>query len=212
MREQAEADAAIVLKRERNVRLRQGDAAKSLLAVPVFGGIGAQELASRRRVEEKFVHRHRRAGGQGRRLRYADLAGVDLDAPCVGFVARARRQGNTRHRCDAGQRFTAKTQRCDRLEVARRRELRRGVTGDCELKIRALDAAAVVGDANQLDAAAGERDVDLGRTRVDAVLEQLLQRGGRPLDHLSRSDLIDQVIGQRTNRRHQCASPCAQCA
>jgi hypothetical protein len=48
--------------------------------------------------------------------------------------------------------------------------------------------------------AAGERDVDFGRTRVDAVLEQLLQRGGRPLDHLPRSDLIDQVIGQRTNR------------
>jgi hypothetical protein len=52
LREQAEADTAIVLKRERNVRLRQGDAAKSLLAVPVFGGVGAQELASRRRVEE----------------------------------------------------------------------------------------------------------------------------------------------------------------
>ena len=36
------------------------------------------------------------------------------------------------------------------FEIARRRELRRCVTGDRELQILALDAAAVVGDANSL--------------------------------------------------------------
>jgi hypothetical protein len=39
--------------------------------------------------------------------------------------------------------------------------------------------------------------------RVERVLEQLLERRGRALDHLAGGDLIDQQIGQRADRAHQ---------
>ena len=61
---------------------------------------------------------------------------------------------------------------------------------------------AVVGDADALDAAAGEVDVDLRRAGVERVLQQLLQRRSRPLDDLAGGDLVDQVIGQRVDRAH----------
>ena len=57
--------------------------------------------------------------------------------------------------------------------------------------------AAVVGDAQPLDAAAREIDVDLRRARVEAVLQQLLQRRRRTLDDFAGGDLVDQQIGQR---------------
>ena len=166
LRKQSEADAAVVLECKGNVGLRQRDAAERFLAVAVLGGICAQELASRRGVEEQFVHRHRRSARQRCGLWHADFAGVDLDAPRVRLVARARGERYACDRSDAGQRFAAKSQRRDAFEITRRRELRRCVTGNRELQVLALDAPAVVGDANQLDAAAGERDVDFRRTGI----------------------------------------------
>ena len=77
-------------------------------------------------------------------------------------------------------------------------------------QILAPDAIPVVGDTNQLDPSAGEIDVDLPRAGVEAVLEDLLQRRGGPVDDFAGGDLVDQLIGQRTDRWHQRASPVAQ--
>ncbi len=74
---------------------------------------------------------------------------------------------------------------------------------DRELQLVALDARAVVGDADPPDAAAGEIDVDLRRAGVERVLEQLLERGRRALDDLAGRDLVDQQIGKRANLRHR---------
>ena len=71
-----------------------------------------------------------------------------------------------------------------------------------ERQLLALDAAAVVGDTDAADAAAGEIDVDLGRAGIERVLEQLLQCRGGPLDDLAGGDLVDQVIRERADRRH----------
>ena len=68
--------------------------------------------------------------------------------------------------------------------------------GDREREILALDAAAVVSHANELDAATGEFDIDRPRPGVEAVLQQLLQRRRRTLDHLAGGDLVDQLIGE----------------
>ena len=83
---------------------------------------------------------------------------------------------------------------------------------DRERQVLALDAGAVVGDADALDAAAGEVDVDLRRARVERVLEQLLQRRRRPLDDLAGGDLVDQQVGQRADRAASVSaeSPAAQ--
>ena len=79
-------------------------------------------------------------------------------------------------------------------------------------EILALDAGAVVGNADELDAAAGQIDVDRARAGVEAVLQQLLQRSRGPVDHLAGGNLVDQMIRKRADCRHQRTSPFAQCA
>ncbi len=71
-----------------------------------------------------------------------------------------------------------------------------------ERQLVAGDAGAVVGDTDAPDAAALEIHVDLGRARVERILEQLLERRGGALDDLARGDLIDEVVGQRLNPWH----------
>ncbi len=193
---------AVVLQREPDVRVRERQAAERLVAVTPFGAFGAQEFPSRRRVEVELLHRHRRACGNRRGRRHADIAAVDLDPPRVGGAGRARGEREARHRGDRRQRLAAKAQRGDRLEVVRGRELRGRVPLDREQQVLADDALAVVGDADAADAAALEVDVDLCGTRVERVLQQFLQRRRRAFDDLARGDLVDQVVGQRSDVRH----------
>ena len=195
--------AAVVLQREPDVRVRERQAAEGLVAMPPFGAFRAQEFPPRRRVEVEFLHRHRRARRDRRGRRRAHAAAVDFDPPRVRGARRARGEREARHRGDRRQRLAAKAQRRDRLEVVRGRELRRRVPLDREAQVLAADAVAVVGHADAPDAAALEVDVDLRRARVERVLEQFLQRRRRALDDLARGDLVDEVVGQRSNSRHE---------
>jgi hypothetical protein len=90
MRLQPVQPPAVVLQREPDVRVRERQAAERLVAVPPFGAFGAQEFPPRRRVEVELLHRHRRACGDLRGRRGADIAAVDLDPPRVGGAGRAR--------------------------------------------------------------------------------------------------------------------------
>ncbi len=73
---------------------------------------------------------------------------------------------------------------------------------DREQQVLAIDTRPIVGNADELDATSGKIDIDLCRTRIETVLEQLLERGGRTLDHLAGGDLIDKLIRKRTDRVH----------
>ena len=64
-----------------------------------------------------------------------------------------------------------------------------------ERQVLAAYAIAIIGDADQLDAAAGEVDVDLARSGIEAVLEDLFERRGGTVDHFAGGDLVDQLIG-----------------
>ena len=59
------------------------------------------------------------------------------------------------------------------------------------------DAAAVVADADQADAAFLEVDVDAARAGVERVLDQFLDDGRRPFDDFAGGDLVDQGFGKR---------------
>ena len=52
-------------------------------------------------------------------------------------------------------------------------------------------ACAVVLDLQHLDAPLLDRDCDLRGSRVEAVLQQLLQRAGRALHHFAGRDAVD---------------------
>ena len=66
-----------------------------------------------------------------------------------------------------------------------------------EREVRGRDAVAVVGDPDQRPAAVGDGHVDPRGARVERVLDQLLDRRGRALDHLAGRDPVD---GQRIER------------
>ena len=62
------------------------------------------------------------------------------------------------------------------LQVVERGDFTGGMTGQRQLEFVACDAAAVVGDSDELDATIGEFDVDRLRAGIEAVFQQFLQR------------------------------------
>ena len=88
-----------------------------------------------------------------------------------------------------------------------------------ERQLRGRDAAAVVAHAHQADAAVLDVDRDPSRAGIERVLDQLLDDGRRTLDHLARSDLVDERtfeypdghgLALRGNRRASLGQFCAR--
>jgi len=57
-------------------------------------------------------------------------------------------------------------------------------------------AKAVVAHADESDTTSFDVDFHASRARIEAVLDELLDDGGGPLDHLAGSDLVDELIGK----------------
>jgi hypothetical protein len=57
------------------------------------------------------------------------------------------------------------------------------------------DADAIVGNAQQLDAALFKPDLDCTGARIERVFEQFLEHRGGAFDHLAGGDLVDQGVG-----------------
>ena len=66
-----------------------------------------------------------------------------------------------------------------------------------------IHAGAVVGDLDPRQAALLQADGDAGGPGVYRILHQLLDRGGWALDHLARSDAVDQPLGQAPDGVHR---------
>jgi len=60
----------------------------------------------------------------------------------------------------------------------------------------ARNAAAVVFHHDQPDAARQKAHVDLQGSCVQGVVDQLAHHGGGALNHLTRGDLADQLVGE----------------
>ena len=114
----------------------------------------------------------------------------------------AAREREPRHRGDARQRFAAKAEARDALEIAERGDLARRVARERKRQFFARDPAAVVGDLDHAHAACSEVDGELARARVETVFEQLFQCGRRPVDDLTGRDLIDEKVGQYPDCGH----------
>ena len=65
------------------------------------------------------------------------------------------------------------------------------MTGEGQLEIHRRHAAPIVGDAHQAHATLLQLDAHTARTSIECILHQLLDDGGGTLDHLARSDLVD---------------------
>ncbi len=63
-------------------------------------------------------------------------------------------------------------------------------------RVGARHAGAVVGDRDQRRAAAQNFDAYQASARVERVLDQFLDRGGRPFDNFARRNLAGDLLGQ----------------
>jgi len=60
-----------------------------------------------------------------------------------------------------------------------------------EQRVTYSDSVAVVGDLDELEAAILDEEIDGGGGGVEAVLEELLDGGDRPLNDLAGGDPVD---------------------
>ncbi len=111
--------------------------------------------------------------------------GADLGVGRPGLALDPRDLGDRR------QGLAAEAQGPDAEQVVGVGELAGGVGPEGQRQVVALHAAAVVGDADEVLAAALDGQLDPRRAGVDGVLQQFLDHAGRSLDHLARGDLVD---------------------
>jgi len=192
-------DAAVVRELHGDIGACERDAAKHLVAVRELGGLGLQELAPRRSVVIKIGDVD--DGAMIERRRRHDAV-VGIDAPGVrgpGGKAGDRRACDCR---DRGERLATKAHRADVLEIVEACDLARRMAVERECEFVARDAAAVVGHPDAPHTPLFELYFDRAGAGIDGVLEQFLEHRGGPFDDLAGGDLVDQEVGERTDRGH----------
>ena len=115
-------------------------------------------------------------------------------------------QRDLRHRRDTGQRFTAKTERTDMLQVVDLRYFTGGMTLQGQLQFIAGDAAAIVSHANKLEPAIRQVNTYLGSSSVDTILDKFFNNGGGPLNDLARGNFRGD-IRRKLTYWHKVGSP-----
>ena len=164
-----------------------------------LGAFRLQELAPRRGVEEELADFHRGTGGMRCRAEALFLRAVDFDAPGGAFVRALGDDAEHGHGGGAGEGLAAKAEGGDAFEIVGALDLAGGVAGDGQAQLVLGDAAAVVAHRDALHAAAFDFDFHRTGTGVDAVLDQLLDDGGRALDHFASGDLVGHCVRQPPN-------------
>ena len=163
-----------------------------------LGHVAAQELQPRRRRAEQARHLDHRARRRRAGLGRAEPPPVAGDARALP-ARRARDDRDPRHRAERGQRLAAEPERADRQQVGPV-DLGGRVPRQRHRQVGRAHSVAVVGDPDQGLAAARVIHRDPARARVERVLNQLLDRGGRALDHLAGGDAVHRALVQRADR------------
>ncbi len=182
--------------RQRQPRERFGDMAH-------LGRRRSEELAAHGRVEEQVLDLDARAGRAVPRADGAEIAAVADDFGAAAFFGRPRLQRHLGDAADGGEGFAAEAEGLDAKEVVGVVELAGGVGGEGQRQVVGVDAAAVVGDADQLDAALFHVHVHAAGAGVDGVFEEFLEDAGRPFDDLAGGDLVDDQRRQLADAGHQ---------
>ena len=164
-----------------------------------LAAVGFQELEPGGRGGEEIARLDPRAERLAAGLDRAFRPVLD-DEPEARRRARGPRADfEPRHRGDRRQRLAAEAEGHDRGQVAVG-DFRGRMALDGKLEIRFVHAAPVVGNADEPPPARLDRDLDMARAGVERVLDELLDRRGRPLDHFARGDAVNKQRIETANR------------
>ena len=192
-RRHVEQPAACARQREPDLRGAQGELRQHPRRVRRLRLVGLQELPSSGQVVEEILDVDPRAFGNARLSDRGDHASVDPDLGARDFSAGTRPQREVCDRRDARKGLPAKSQRRNRREILGTADLARGVAFDGQPGILRRHPFPIVLDPNQALAAKLERDHDPTRSRIERVLDQLLDDRGGALDDLTGRDLIGEL-------------------
>ena len=160
-----------------------------------FAAIGLQEFETRRRRKEEIPNLNACTEASSRRPRVRHIARLDLDREGCLLPAWAAGDLEAADPGKRSKRLTSKAEAVDTDQIVIRKLGRRmGLDGEPEFVRRHTDA--IIGDSDQPLAACLELDGNARRLSVDSVLNQLLYRGRRPLDHFAGCDAVDDVRWQ----------------
>ena len=200
---QAEHPSRVVGERDVQPRVAQREDLDHRFQVTVLGPFGAEKLPAGRSIEEQVPHFDRRSRRVRGRKGLAHLGRPRrLHLPGALRVLGARHQQESRYRGDARKRLAAKSQTLDVPEVFKAPNLARGVSAESQRQVVSTNSSAVVPYPDELRAAALDLHFDATRTRIDAVLEKLLQHRSRTLHYLARRDLVGESGVQAPDSHH----------
>ncbi len=187
--------ALVAREREGDVGPRESEPLHHLGDGGALDALRFHEFQPRRRRIEQIAHLDARANRESGRLELRFSPRIDRQLVGVTGARRPACKREPRDRADRGQRLAAEAERHDRGEIVAR-ELRGGVALDSEREIARVHAGAVVGDANETQAAAGSRDLDAARAGIERILDQFLDDARGTLDDLTGGDAVDEVWRQ----------------
>ena len=142
------------------------------------------------------------AAAERRLLAAQHLAAGDFDARAGGLFGGARFEQQARNGGDGGQRLASKSQRRDGEQILDVAQLAGGMAFEGQQRVVAQHAAAIVHDADEPPSARFHLDAQIGSAGVERVFEQFLDHRSRPFHHLSRGDLIGNLVGQDADAAH----------
>ena len=159
-----------------------------------------QELQAGRHVVEEVLDADDRAGRATLRLLRDQAPAFDVQTRADRLAGMARQHGYLRHRGDRGQGLAAEAERSDVLQIVGLGQLAGGMALERQQRVGGRNPLAVVDHPQQPPAALAHFHAHLICAGVQAVLNQLLDRGRGPLHHFTGGDTAGYLWGKNADR------------
>ena len=198
---QAKDTAITVIECYRDVGPRHREALHHIETCGILAARGAQKFPASWDLAEEILHPYPRPRRQGGRTFADQLAVIDDPLPALLSALGAAFQGKPRNTGDAGQRLTAKSKSFHQFDGFIG-QLRRCMPFQRQRQFVGRHAATVVGHLHAGQPAFDQLHGNARCPGIDCILDQLLQRGRRPFDHLAGGNTVDQCIGKTAYFRH----------
>ncbi len=180
-------------EREADLRIAQRQLRDEPRDLRGLGPVRLEKLASRRKVVKEIGDLDRRAFRRPGFSNRRDGSAVDPDLGARIHLPGPRAHHEVRDRRDRREGFAPESERRDGRQIVSAADLARRVPLDGQACILRIHSLAIVVYPDQLLAAQLHDDRQPPRTRVNGVLDQLLDDGGRPLDDFAGGDLVSEI-------------------
>ncbi len=194
--------AGAVPKLEGFLRMRQAIVRGERCDVGQLGLIGAQKFLACWDIVKEIAHGYGGARRAWVLIAAQQLAARDFDRGARGFLRRARFQQQARDTGNGRQSFAAEAQRRDGGQILDVAELAGGVALKSQKGVVSKHAAAVVGDANEMAAAAFDVDAQVSGAGIERIFEEFFNYGSWSLYHLAGRNFVRDRIGEDSNFAH----------